>query len=79
MELVTTTYHQVEKVDIYLSMVVARSQAEEAAMKDISSSLPEGAEVVSRRTVITSANEKELRAKVYVETLENIARFVPLK
>jgi similar to stage IV sporulation protein len=78
-ELVTTTYHQVEKVDIYLSMVEARSQAEEAAMKDISSSLPEGAEVVSRRTVITSANEKELRAKVYVETLENIARFVPLK
>jgi similar to stage IV sporulation protein len=78
-ELITTTYHQIEKVDIYLSMVEARSQAEEVAMKDISSRLPEGAEVVSRRTVITSANEKELKAKVYVETLENIARFVPLK
>ena len=78
-ELVTTTYHQLEKVDIYLDMVEARSQAEEAAMKKISTMLPQDAEVVSRRTEVFSGSEKELQATVYVETLENIAHFVPLQ
>lgn len=77
--LVTTTFEEIEKKEIYYNMAEARDLAEEAAMKDITSKLPEGTQVVSKRTDVSSVNERELKVKVYVETVENIGKFVPLQ
>lgn len=78
-EVSTTTYHQIEKRDVYLNMAEARDAAEKSATKDISLKLPEGAEIVSKRTEVSASNERELKAVVYIETLENIAQFVPIR
>ena len=78
-DLLIVNYKEIEKKDIYHNMAEARKMAEEIAAKDMTSRLPEGAKVVSRKTDVSSADEKELKAVVYMETLENIAKFVPLE
>jgi len=77
--LVTTTFEELEKKEIYYNMAEARNLAREAAMKDITSQLPEGTQIVSERTSVSSANERELKVIVYVETVENIGSFVPIQ
>lgn len=77
--LVTTTFEEIEKKEIYYNMAEARALAQETAMKDITSKLPEGTQVVSKKDNVTSVNERELKVIVYVETVENIGGFVPLQ
>lgn len=79
LELVTTTFKEVERKQIYYDMAEARTMAETAALKELSGKLPKGAEIVSQKTRVSSANERELKVVVYVETVENISRFVPLR
>lgn len=73
--LIITTHKELQKIDFYYSMAEARAIGEKAAMEDISRRLPKNAEVVSRNIKVSSANEKEIRIVVYVETVESIGRF----
>lgn len=59
-------------------MAEAKAIAEKAAMKDISSKLPENVDLVSRKVHVSSFDEQEINAVVYVETVENIGHFVSL-
>ncbi len=77
--LVTTTFKEVEKKQFYYNMVEAAALAKEKALQDISTGLPQDSKVVSQRTEVSSSNEKELNMVVYVETLESIGGFSPLK
>lgn len=73
--LISTTYKELKRIDFYYSMAEAKAIGEKAAMDDISMRIPKNAEVVSRKVNISSANEKEIRVVVYVETVESIGRF----
>ena len=78
LRLVTTTLKEVEKKEFYYSMAEAKALAEKKALKDISSQLPQDSQIVSQRTEVSSANERELKAVIYVETVESIGEFSPL-
>lgn len=77
--LMVTEYRELEKRDFFFNMAEARAAAEKAAMKEILSKVPKEVEVVSRKVNVSSANEKEIKVVVYVETMEDIGGFVPLK
>lgn len=77
--LITTTFEEVEQKEFYYNMVEAEDLAKKEALKDISSQLPKDSEIVSQRTEVASANERELKLTVYLETVENIGDFSPLQ
>lgn len=79
LRLVTTTLKEVEKKEFYYNMAEAEALAEKKALEDISSQLPQDFQVVSQRTEVSSANERELKAVVYMETVESIGGFSPLE
>ena len=77
-ELVKTTYYELEQQKVYYSMAEARTLAEAEALRKIRAQMPEGAGIKAKRSVVRSSGEDKVRVTVYVETEEDIARFVPI-
>lgn len=78
-ELVTTTYHELERHREYYSMVEAKELAERQAIGKIKHQLPSGSKIISQKSNVQSLGEQEIEVRVFVETVEEIGIFVPLK
>jgi len=77
-ELVKSTYHEVEMRTTEMGAAGAAEQAARVATERIMAELPEGAKVVDRQVQVVPSREGTTRVRVLVETLEDIGMVLPI-
>lgn len=79
-ELFTITYTRIERIHKHLDYEQAVTEAAKQALANAQKEIPEGAQVVSRQMerVDAAGGAGVVRMKVVVETLEDIARSLPI-
>ncbi|NLC76772.1 MAG: sporulation protein YqfD [Clostridia bacterium] len=77
-ELITTTYRQVEPFRRELSFEEAKAVALKEALEKVRAQIPAGSQVVLQQEQEEEAPEGKVRVKVVIEAIEDIGKFQPL-
>lgn len=78
-EIVITTYHEVEKTIRTLDLVEAKRLAASRAFQSIQQQLPSVHKLVDRQVQVIKADERTVHVRVLVETLEDIGTVQPFQ